>query len=66
MKSYDIFIPKDPGGKDNALFVSVNGRHYSVMKGVRVSVPLEVKEVIEASFASDREAELFIRSNIKE
>lgn len=64
MEKVDIFIPKEPGAKGaGSLFVSVNGKHYSIMRGIKVSVPIEVKEVIEASERASEEAERFIRGN---
>ncbi|MBQ5320916.1 MAG: hypothetical protein J6K88_02460 [Oscillospiraceae bacterium] len=63
MKTADIFIPKDSVKGENSLFVSVNGKHYSIMRGIKVTVPIEVKEVIEASLLQSREADDFIKNN---
>jgi hypothetical protein len=64
MKTAEIFIPKDLGvSGEQSLFVSVNGKHYNIMRGIRVSVPIEVKEVIEASFRQREEADKFIKNN---
>lgn len=64
METAEIFIPKDLGvSGEQSLFVSVNGKHYNIMRGIRVRVPMEVKTVLEASFRQREEAEKFIKNN---
>lgn len=60
MKKAEIILPRKKG--EEALFVAVNGENYHILRGVRVSVPLAVKEVIEASARQEIEAERFIDS----
>lgn len=61
-----VFIPKDPAPNgDNTLFVSVNGKHYTIMKGIAVTVPTAVGEVIEASLRQAEIAEAFCLGTAK-
>ena len=64
MKKAEIFLPRKKG--ENSLFVAVNGENYHILRGVRVSVPLSVKEVIEASLRQEEAAERYIQSNTSE
>ncbi len=62
MKKAEIILPRKKGS--DALFVAVNGENYHILRGVKVSVPLAVKEVIEASERQETNAERFINQMI--
>ena len=62
MKTADHFIPKTDS-RDSDLYVSVNGRRFIIKRGIKVTLPLEVKEVLEASLRSEEEACRFINSS---
>ena len=42
-----IFLPRGRKNEENFVIVSVNGRSWKIMKGVEVSVPEYVVEVLE-------------------
>lgn len=64
-KMYRILIPRDPKLKNEALFVAINGRSYAVPRGVEVTVPQEVYEVIKNSEAQDNHTQEMIAQLIE-
>ncbi len=62
MKKVDYFIPRTSQNEGD-VFVSVNGRRFVIKRGIKVSLPLEVKEVLEASERSENEAFRFINTS---
>ena len=56
----DIKLSKDAKNYKDPVFVGVNGRTYLVERGVTVSLPRMVAEVIERSEAQKQKAEAFI------
>ena len=46
-KMSKVFLPRGRKNEENFVIVSVNGRNYKIMKGVEVSVPDYVAEVLE-------------------
>ena len=52
-----IQLFKDNGRYKGDVFVSVNGRNYQIRRGVSVTVPAEVAEVLAHSAAQDAIAE---------
>ncbi len=56
----DIKLFKDAKNYKDPVFVGVNGRTYLIERGVTVSVPRMVSEVIERSEAQRQKADAFI------
>lgn len=55
-----LVVPKIPQEKDQTdLFVSVNGKNYLIQRGKPVTVPRNVKEVVEASLKKSEAADAF-------
>lgn len=54
-KKYYIPLSPDPQEEDS-VYVSVNGKNYRVKKGVEVTLPIEVIEVLENSFRENNRA----------
>ena len=46
-KMVNIFLPRGRKNEENFVIVSVNGRSWKIMRGVEVSVPDYVAEVLE-------------------
>lgn len=46
-KMKTVFVPRGRKNEENFVIVSVNGNSWKIMKGVDVSVPLCVAEVLE-------------------
>ena len=46
-KMVSIFLPRGRKNEENFVIVSVNGRSWKIMRGVEVSVPEYVAEVLE-------------------
>ncbi len=58
-----ICLPKAGEGREQEVFVGVNGVGYRVRKGVEVSVPESVAEVLRNAAQADEENEAFLRSS---
>lgn len=56
-------IPRAKGDKDAAVFVSVNGRSFSIPKGQEVQIPRYIKQAHLDSLAQDEAAMDFIAEN---
>lgn len=56
----NIKLFADSGRYRDDLFVSVNGRRFNIKRGVEVSVPRPVAEVIAESEAQDKRTAAFI------
>ena len=56
-----ITLPRGRKEEENFLLVSVNGRSFKIMKGVEVSVPAYVAEVLENSRMMAETADSFVR-----
>lgn len=56
----DIKLPKATNGDSNYIIASVNGRVFQVQRGVKVSVPAPIAEVIEHSFEAEEAADLYL------
>jgi len=56
----EVKLPKKNDGSNNCEIVSVNGRTFKVMRGVKVSVPRPIASVLQNSFDAEEEAEAFI------
>ena len=55
-----VTIPRGRKNEENFLIVSVNGHAYKIMKGVEVSVPLFVAEVLENADMMARQARAYL------
>ena len=55
-----VTIPRGRKNEENFLIVSVNGRSYKIMKGVEVSVPRFVAEVLENAAMMARQARAYL------
>jgi len=55
-----ITIPRGRKNEENFLIVSVNGQSYKIMKGVEVSVPYFVAEVLENAKMMAVEARVYL------
>ena len=55
-----ITIPRGRKNEENFLIVSVNGHSYKIMKGVEVSVPRFVAEVLENAAMMARQARAYL------
>jgi hypothetical protein len=58
-KTVKIKIPLERGGNNEDVYVAVNGRSWSIKRGVYVEVPECVKEVLDNSEAMYQEAMAF-------
>lgn len=56
-------IPRTKGDKDASVFVSVNGRSFSIPKGQEVKIPRYIMQAHLDSLAQDEAAEMFIAEN---
>ena len=61
-KTVKIKIPLERGGNNEDVYVAVNGRSWSIKRGVYVEVPECVKEVLDNSEAMFQEAMEFSES----
>lgn len=61
-KTVKIKIPLERGGNNEDVYVAVNGRSWSIKRGVYVEVPECVKEVLDNSEAMYQEAMVFEES----
>lgn len=58
-----ITVPKIPNEKDQPdLVVSVNGKNYIIQRGIEVSVPKNVAEIIRCSLKNEAKAEEYYYS----
>lgn len=62
-KTVKIKIPLERGGNNEDVYVAVNGRSWSIKRGVYVEVPECVKEVLDNSEAMYQEAMAFEESS---
>lgn len=56
-----VFLPRT--GEEQELFVAVNGKAWRIRRGVEVSVPDPVAEVIANAQAADTATEAFLRES---
>lgn len=56
----EVCIPRGRKQEENFVIVSVNGRNWKIMKGVSVSVPDYVAEVLDNARAAADEARRFV------
>ena len=61
-----VQLPRAGAHEQQVLFVSVNGKTWSVEKGKKVKVPFEVAEVIHNSEVATEKAISFIEENAQE
>lgn len=62
----EIELFKDGDRYKDDVFVSVNGKTYQIKRGVRVSVPVFVKEVLDNSMRQDKAAYAYMESKENE
>lgn len=55
-----IRLPKPLPGQENYIIASVNGRVFKIKKGIDVSVPAPIAEVLEHSLEAEDAAALYI------
>lgn len=55
----EVRIPKEAKGEENFRTFSVNGREYTIMKGVKVSVPAPIADLIENIYQAEEEADAY-------
>lgn len=44
-----IFLPRATGNEENYLFVALNGKGYTIMRGQQVQVPKPIAEIVAES-----------------
>jgi len=59
-KMTTIFLPRGRKNEENFVIVSVNGRSFKIMKGVKVQVPAYVAAVLENSRMMAEEARRYV------
>lgn len=64
MSMVKIRLPKAQEGQEQEIFVGVNGVGYRIRKGVEVSVPAAVAEVLRNSEAAADANDLFLEANV--
>lgn len=62
----DIFLFKDGDKYKDDVFVAVNGKTYQIQRGVTVSVPTYVKEVLDNSKRQDMAAVKYMEAKQEE
>lgn len=62
----DIFLFKDGDKYKDDVFVAVNGKTYQIQRGVTVSVPKYVKEVLDNSARQDMAAAKYMEAKQEE
>ena len=55
-----ILLPRGRKNEENFVIVSVNGKSWKIMKGVEVSVPVYVAEVLENGRRMAEEARRYV------
>ena len=60
-KMVDIRLPKPFPNEENFVIASVNGRVFKIKKGVPVSVPAPIAEVLEHSLEAEEAADMYIQ-----
>ena len=62
MKDYvRVTLPRATGKEEDALFVGLNGKGYTIRRGVTVRVPRPVYEILAESRRQEQRREDFIR-----
>ena len=59
-KMTKILLPRGRKNEENFVIVSVNGKSWKIMKGVEVSVPVYVAEVLENGRRMAEEARRYV------
>ena len=59
-KMTQILLPRGRKNEENFVIVSVNGKSWKIMKGVEVSVPVYVAEVLENGRRMAEEARRYV------
>ena len=62
-KTVTIRLPRAAEGEETTRYVGLNGKGYRIRKGVEVSVPESVAEVLRNAAQADEENEAFLRSS---
>ena len=62
-KEVSVLIPRGRKNEENFLIVSVNGHSYKIMKGVEVTVPLCVAEVLDNARRMAESARRYVDAN---
>ena len=57
----EIRLPKPLMNEENFVIASVNGRVFKIKKGIQVSVPAPIAEVLEHSLEAEEAADLYIQ-----
>lgn len=63
VKKVKIKLPRLRDGSEEEVFAAVNGESFKIKRGVEVSVPEYIAEVIRNSEMSDDEADGYISAN---
>ena len=61
-KKVTINVPRATNGEGNYLIASVNSRTFKIQRGINVSVPAPIAEVLQHSFEAQDDAIRFIDS----
>ena len=64
-KKVEIRLPKPAPGAENFITASVNGKTFKIQKGIAVSVPAPIAEVLEHSLEAEDAAEMYVQSLAK-
>lgn len=63
-KMVKVRLPKAGAGQEQEVFVGVNGAGYRIRKGVEVSVPAAVAEVLRNAEAAAERNDRFLEENV--
>ena len=61
-----VMLPKAREGELKVRFVAINGKTYSVEKGVKVPVPRAVAEVLQHAQEADDERDAYIEAHVSD
>lgn len=52
-----VYLPRATGKEENFIFVGLNGKGYTIMKGVPVQVPRPVADILNESLRNEQKAD---------
>lgn len=61
-----VTLPRATGKEENFVFVGLNGKGYTIMRGVSVRVPRPVYDILAEARRQERRQAAFIRSRLEE
>jgi len=52
-----VYLPRPTGKEENYVFVGLNGKGYTIMKGMPVKVPKPVADILNESLRNEQKAD---------